>query len=76
MKRFERLCRRFFIIDEQSVAFVEQVPQFLQEAVHTVDTVGVPRLALLQRTEEHFVKTQCVGTISFYNIVWIHNIEH
>ena len=42
----------------------------------TVDTVGIPRLAGLYRTQEHFIETQGVGTILLDNHIWIHHVEH
>ena len=42
----------------------------------TVDTVGVPRLALFHRTEEHLVEAQSVGTELLHNHVGIHHVEH
>ena len=42
----------------------------------TVNAVGVPRLALLYRAEEHLVETQGVGTVFFDNHVGIDNVEH
>ena len=41
-----------------------------------IDTVGVPRLRLLNRTEEHLIQTQRVGTVAFNNHIGIHHVEH
>ena len=57
-------------------AVVEQTPQTAQELMHTVDTVGIPRLRLLQRTEEHLVHTQRIGAVCLNDIVGIHDVEH
>ena len=51
-------------------------PEAAQEFVHTVNAVGVPRFALLQRTEEHFVHTESVGAVVVHNVVGIYHIEH
>ena len=42
----------------------------------TVDTVGIPRLACLYRTQEHFVETQGISTILLDNHIWIYHVEH
>ncbi len=55
---------------------VEQAPELLQEAVATVDTVGIPRLACLHRTQEHLVETQGVSTVLLDNHIWVHHVEH
>ena len=57
-------------------SILEEVPELLQEAVTAIDTVGIPRFTLLNRTQEHFVKTQGVGTILLYNHIGINHIEH
>ena len=41
-----------------------------------VNTVGIPGLALLHRTEEHLVKAQRVGTVFLNNHIGIHHVEH
>lgn len=46
------------------------------EAVHTVDTVRIPRLGLLYRTEEHLVHTQCIRTVFLNNHIGINDVEH
>ena len=69
--------RAFWVVATQFAFLVEsEHPQFLQEAVATVDSVGVPRLACLHRTEEHFIKTKGVGTETLHNHIWVHHVEH
>ena len=53
-----------------------EVPELLQEAVATVDTVGVPGFRLLHGTEEHLVETQGVGTVLLDNHIRIDDVEH
>ena len=65
-----------FIIEYQAVTVEEQPPHLLEEAVHTVDSLGVPRLALLQRAQEHFVEAESVGSVGVAYIVRIHHVEH
>ena len=61
---------------ELVVAAVEECPEFLQEAVATVNAVGVPRFRLLNRSEEHLVETKSVGTVFLHNHVGVDNVEH
>jgi len=44
--------------------------------MYPVDTVRIPRFALLERAEEHLVHTQRIGTVIFHDVVGIDNIEH
>ena len=44
--------------------------------MHTVDTIGVPRLALLKRTEEHLIQTERVGTIALDDHIGVDDIVH
>ena len=44
--------------------------------MHAVDTVRIPRFALLERSEEHFVHPQRIGTVIFNDMIGIHHIEH
>ena len=57
-------------------SILEEVPELFEEAVTTVDTVCVPRLTLLNRTQEHLVKTQGVGTILLNNHIGVNHVEH
>ena len=58
------------------VPLVEERPEFLEEAEHAVDSLGVPRLALLERSKEHFVEAKGVGAVFFNNIIGIYHIIH
>ena len=57
-------------------SIVEESPELLEETVASVDTVGVPRLGLLHRTEEHLIHTESVGTIFLHNHVRVYHVEH
>ena len=72
------LRRRLALVGQEfaRALIVEQCPELLQEAVAAVYSVGVPRLALLYRTEEHLVETQRVGSVFVYNHVGVDNVEH
>ena len=69
------LCGRN-ISGQELLLFVEEVPKFAQEAETSIDAVAVPRLALIDGTEEHFIKSQGVGTIFLNNEIGIHHIKH
>ena len=53
-----------------------EFPQFLEEAVAAVDTVGVPWLALLHRSEEHLVEAESVSSEFLYYHVGVDHIKH
>ena len=55
---------------------IEQAPELLQEAVTTVNTVCIPRLRLLHRTQEHLIQTQGVSTILLDNHIRIDDVVH
>ena len=61
-----------------SLAIVEsvliEVPELLQEAVTAVDAGHVPRLRLLNGTEEHLVEAQRVGTVALADVVGVHHV--
>ena len=57
-------------------AVLIEVPELTQETVTTIDTIGVPRLRLFYRTQEHLVETQGVSTILLDNHIWVHYVEH
>ena len=77
MERLERVLCGFASNDTEVVLLVEEeVPEAAQEAEATVDTVAVPRFALVDGTEEHFIETKRVGTVAFYNLIGIYNVEH
>ena len=64
------------VIGQKFFAFVEESPQFFEEAIDAVYAVGIPRFGLLQRTEEHFVETERIGTISGNDVIRVDYIEH
>ena len=82
MNTLQRLLCRLAIVNEQLAIRIlatvakEQRPELLQEAVTAVNTVGVPRLALLHRTQEHFIETQGVSTILLDNHIRVDHVEH
>ena len=76
MQRLELLRRSLDVLNEEIIPVVIQLPELPQEAVHTVDTLGIPRLGLLHRAEEHLVKSQCISTIAVADIVRIDHIVH
>ena len=76
MERLEVVGCRFLVGQAHCIAIKHHIPQFLQETVHTVDAVGVPRLAGFNRTEEHFIEAKCVGTVALYNHIRVHHVEH
>ena len=77
VQRLQLLLGGGLIGHEQfAVAAVEECPELLEEAVATVDTVGIPRLRLLYGTEEHLVHAQGVGTVLFYDHVGVDDVEH
>ena len=55
VEALERVGRGSVVGHKPLIALPEEAPEAAQEAVHTVDAVGVPRLALFERTEEHLV---------------------
>ena len=67
---------RFKIAHKEVVLVVEKPPELLQEAVHAVNTLGVPGLALLHRAEEHLIKTQGIGAIGVADEVGVDHIVH
>ena len=48
--------------------------ELLEEAECAVDTCCIPRLRLFDRTEEHFVDTECISTVFVADNVWIYDI--
>ena len=63
-----------------SLALIEsvliEVPELAEETVTAIDAVGIPRLRLLYRTQEHLVETECISTIFLDDHVRIDHIEH
>ena len=77
MNCFQLFFSRFTLYRQEFVcAAIEQIPQFLQETVNTVNTIGIPRFGLFYRTEEHFVHTQRVGTVFLNNHIRIDYVVH
>ena len=76
VQAFEFLFRRFAVGNGKLVAVEEKIPEFFQEAVHAVDTVGIPRLALFDRSEEHFIEAQRIGSVTLYDVVGIDDVVH
>ena len=60
----------------EGVAFMVKVPCLFQETVTAVDAVGVPGLALVDRTEEHFVEAERVGAVFLDNHVGVDHVVH
>src|SRR5690606_3902949 len=56
------------------VAIEIQVVEFLQETIDTSQSLSIPRLTLLKRTQKHLVETQTVGAILFADFIRIHNV--
>ena len=76
VNRLERLLVGFLIGENHVITLEEECPQALQESAHTLDAVGVPRLAGLDGTQEHLIQAQRVGTIFFHDIIGINDVEH
>ncbi len=49
-------------------------PSAAEEAVHTFDALGLPRLHCIQRAHEHFVQTKAVGTVVAYHVIRVHDV--
>ena len=71
---FLRCC--LLVSNDETVTVVEHSPYLLEEAVYAVDALGIPRLRLLERSEEHLVKTKCISTVSVADEVRIDYVEH
>ena len=57
-------------------ALPEETPELLEEAVTTVNTIGVPRLAGFNRPEEHLIEAQRISAIVLDDIVGIDHVVH
>ena len=44
--------------------------------MYAIYSVRIPRFGLFNRSEEHFVHTECIGTVFFNNHIRIYHIEH
>ena len=60
----------------QAVVAKEEAPELLEEAMYTINTVGVPRLGLLDRAQEHLVESQCISTIFLDDHIRVDHVEH
>ena len=77
VEHLEFCLGRFFVADAEGVAVVViETPELLEEAEHTLNTFGVPRLGLFDRTEEHLVHAQGVSAISGYKVVGVLDVIH
>ena len=78
VNRFKLFGRCFGIVGDKLIRthVVEQAPELFQEAVTTINSVGVPWFTLFHRTEEHLVKTQRVGPVILNNEVGINHVVH
>ena len=65
-----------FSRQESTLTVIEQIPKLLQEAVYSVNTIGIPWLRLFYRAKEHFIHTQCICSITFYNHIRVHHVIH
>ena len=48
----------------------------MEETGTAVNSVAIPRFALVYGTEEHLIKSQCIGSVTLNNHIGIYNIEH
>ena len=71
-----RLLSSSFVGSSSTSSCWKSFRELLQEAVATVNAVGVPRLAGLHRAEEHLVEAERVGAILAYDVVGIDHVEH
>ena len=76
MERLELIRGGFFVRDDEPVSVIEEPPELPQEAAHSVNALGIPRLGLLDRAEEHLVKSQGISTICVADIIRVDDIEH
>ena len=76
MDRFQLGRSRLSVGHLQAVVAEEEAPKLLEEAVYTVNTIGVPRLGLLDRAQEHLIETQGVGSIFLDNHIGVDHVEH
>ena len=76
MQCLEFLRRSLDVLNEEIITVIIQFPELSQEAVNAVDALGIPRLGLLHRDEEHLVKSQCISSVAVADIVRIDHIVH
>ena len=73
MKSLEFLSRSLLISHDEAISVIEHSPHLSEESVHTVNTLCVPWLRLLERAEEHLIKSQSISTICVADHIWILN---
>ena len=77
VERLEVFFRCGFLLDCPLAVFVEEeVLTLSQEAETTVNAVGIPRFALVDGSEEHFIEAERVCAIGFNNVVGIYDVIH
>ena len=76
VQRLEFLLGGFVVRYQPLFAVPEQTPELLEEAVYTVNSLGIPGFSLLDGAQEHLVQTQGVCPIRIANLVRIHHIVH
>ena len=75
MQHFELFRSSLFIGYRELVIFVViEFPGLLEEAEYAFNTVGIPGFVCFQWSEEHFIETQCVGAVMFYQLIRVLNI--
>ena len=52
----------------------KETPHPAEEAVHAFDALGVPRLGVLQRSHEHLIQPERVGTIFHQHVIWVDHV--
>ena len=68
--------RRSVIGHDKAVPSVKHPPHSLKEPGHSVYSLGIPWLGLLQRAEEHLVQSQCVRSVGIAHHIRIDYIVH
>ena len=74
METLEIFGSRSIVGHLDAIGSVVECPELLEEAEGTIDAGCVPRLRLLDRTEEHLINAESVGTILVADIVRVDNI--
>ena len=63
-----------------SLALIEsvliEVPELAEETVTAIDTIRIPRLRLLYRTQEHLIETQGISAVFLNDHIRIDHIKH
>ena len=70
------LCGQSFRLFKSRFGFFihEQTPDAAEETIHALDAFGVPRLRVLQRPHEHFVKPERIRAVFHQHVVGIHHV--